>query len=557
MAMEKHEPGVSRRDFLKGTAAATAAAGGIVPAARIADAAGNNDSRTCALSFQGTELLGRPTDSSIILNAVADAGIEAYVEYGKASGVYSDKTAVVTADAEEPLEIQIDKLAPGTRYYYRLMYREKGAKGAFQPRREHAFQTRRPQADAFVFTVISDSHLGWNFNNPTLYAIACQNVNYDQPDLHFDLGDTFRLTSLGTGDFDGVRRAYLAQRPYMGLFAHSTPVFLVLGNHEEEEAWNLDDAGENISESKPIMGVNARKRYYPNPIPDGFYSGNTDNSQKEIDGDHLKEDYYAFEWGCALFITLDPYWYTTVKPFVGTMGGENSDDDTPPADRWRWTLGRNQYAWLKRTLEQSKAKYKFVMAHQVAGGGNVQGSAAPPNGGGRGRGGANGGMPGGAGGGRGNGQGGAPPNGGMPGGTGGTGGGGYGRGGKAATRDYEWGAAPEDFAANRPGWPSDKSIHRLFVDNGVDIFFHGHDHVYAREEVDGMIYQECPFPANANYGYGFGVYQNDPPGTIVKPNSGHLRVSVSPKKVTVDYVRAYLPGDGTNGHVEYSYSISK
>jgi len=44
---------------------------------------------------------------------------------------------------------------------------------------------------------------------------------------------------------------------------------------------------------------------------------------------------------------------------------------------------------------------------------------------------------------------------------------------------------------------------------------------------------------------------------MVKPNSGHLRVTVSPEKVTVDYVRAFLPGDGVNGHIEYSYSITK
>jgi hypothetical protein len=139
----------------------------------------------------------------------------------------------------------------------------------------------------------------------------------------------------------------------------------------------------------------------------------------------------------------------------------------------------------------------------------------------------------------------------------GAGGGAYGRGGEAATHDYEWGATPEDFAANRPGWSSDKSIHQLFVDNGVDIFFHGHDHVYAREEVDGIIYQECPFPANARYDYGFEVYQDSPPKTIVKPNSGHLRVSVSPEKVTVDYIRAFLYDDGPNGHIEHSYTIKK
>ena len=112
-------------------------------------------------------------------------------------------------------------------------------------------------------------------------------------------------------------------------------------------------------------------------------------------------------------------------------------------------------------------------------------------------------------------------------------------------------------AAKHPDWSSAESIHRLFLDNGVDIFFHGHDYIYDREEVDGMIYQECPFPAYAGNMPGFGTYTNDPPKTIVMPNSGHLRVAVSPEKVTVDYVRSFLPGDGTNGHIEYGYSITK
>ena len=30
-------------------------------------------------------------------------------------------------------------------------------------------------------------------------------------------------------------------------------------------------------------------------------------------------------------------------------------------------------------------------------------------------------------------------------------------------------------------------------------------------------------------------------------NSGHLRVTVSPQEVKIEYVRAYLSGDGTNG----------
>ena len=56
---------------------------------------------------------------------------------------------------------------------------------------------------------------------------------------------------------------------------------------------------------------------------------------------------------------------------------------------------------------------------------------------------------------------------------------------------------------------------------------------------------------------GLGTYRNDPPGTIVKPCSGRLRVTVSPESVTVDYIRAFLPGEGPNRDIEYSHILIK
>ena len=94
---------------------------------------------------------------------------------------------------------------------------------------------------------------------------------------------------------------------------------------------------------------------------------------------------------------------------------------------------------------------------------------------------------------------------------------------------FEWGG--EDlsgmyvFDAMRPGWGS--PIHQLLVDNGVNIFFHGHDHVFAKEELNGVIYQECPRPNDAIYGLGMYTY----PHADRVSNSGHLRVTVAPGAV--------------------------
>jgi hypothetical protein len=82
------------------------------------------------------------------------------------------------------------------------------------------------------------------------------------------------------------------------------------------------------------------------------------------------------------------------------------------------------------------------------------------------------------------------------------------------------------------------------------------------ERMPGIIYQECPMPANSgsnnnnNYNfYGFYDSTQYPSPAVVLPNSGHLRVTVSPERVKVDYVRAYLSGYGHNGEVAYSYTV--
>jgi len=59
---------------------------------------------------------------------------------------------------------------------------------------------------------------------------------------------------------------------------------------------------------------------------------------------------------------------------------------------------------------------------------------------------------------------------------------------------------------------------------------------------------------------GYQTYNEDRYLSGVKlPNSGHLRVTVSPEKVTVEYVRSYLAKDETalrkTGEVAHSYSV--
>jgi hypothetical protein len=88
------------------------------------------------------------------------------------------------------------------------------------------------------------------------------------------------------------------------------------------------------------------------------------------------------------------------------------------------------------------------------------------------------------------------------------------------------------------------------------IFFQGHDHIYAKQERDGVVYQECPMPAD----HAYEARNADAYRTGVKrPNSGYLRVDVSPQRVTVEYVRCFLAKDEDaqrkTGEVAHTYTV--
>ena len=51
----------------------------------------------------GTEILGRPTDSSITLNITAGASIRTYIKYGTDTGVYSNTNETVSRVADDPI----------------------------------------------------------------------------------------------------------------------------------------------------------------------------------------------------------------------------------------------------------------------------------------------------------------------------------------------------------------------------------------------------------------------------------------------------------------------
>ncbi|MBN2090575.1 metallophosphoesterase, partial [candidate division KSB1 bacterium] len=430
--------------------------------------------------FSATELLGRPTDRSVTVNAVAKIDLEVYFEYGTESKIYTNQTVKMTFPVGKPIEMVIDNLTSNTRYYYRMRYRQPGSP-EFDAGIEHTFHTQRPRGSTFKFAIQADSHIYDKKCTPALYQTTIQNELNDTPDFLLDLGDTFGDDHDTTITRDDLNQLYFNQRYYFDAVCHSVPLFLCLGNHEVEYHYYMNGTPENIA----IYATQARQFYYVNPIPNDFYTGNT--AVENFVG--LPENYYAWEWGDALFVVLDAYRYLTASQ--------------KPRE-WDWTIGEEQYRWFKTTLENSNAKFKFVFIHHILG---------------------------------------------------------QTRGGVIWADKFEWGGHNQkgvwEFDKMRPGWA--KPIHQLMVDNGVTILFQGHDHIFVKEELDGIVYQECPMPSDATYDVGAENEDDYPSGIIVK-NSGHLRVTVSDAAVTVDYVRAYLPLDETaahrNGEVAFSYTIN-
>lgn len=413
----------------------------------------------------GGVMLGRPTDRGITANVLTTSvTVQALIEYNT-MGTTARRTSSFELRPGEPREVVLDGLEPNCAYEYRVVNASTGAP-LLPEKMRGTFHTQRPRGSEFEFTVQADSHLDGN-SAADVYEQTLENVAKEKPDFHIDLGDTFMTGKIV--DRTAALKQYLAQRYYLARVSEFAPVFLTIGNHDGEEA-GTGRGGQSMQLA--AWSCMQRKRFFSNPEPNLFYSGDS----TERAGVGRLQDYYAWEWGDALLIVLDPYWYSG-----GTRGGN---------EPWGMTLGKEQYDWLASTLRRSNAPFKFVFIHQLVGGLDAAG-----------------------------------------------------RGGAEAAPLFEWGGHEKDgrytFAQNRPGWGM--PIHNLLVETGVTIVFHGHDHFFAHQVVDGVVYQLVPQPANPNarkdqareYGYVTGDFL---------PSSGRLVVRVRPEQVQVDYVKTVSSG---------------
>ena len=507
---------VSRRTVLAGLASGLVAP--IITGFRAANA---------ALTYN--VILGRPTNTSIAISVMCSGSATAYIEYGTNSKTFTSKTSSLALVANTPVTFELKNLKANQKYFYRIRSKQ-GTEKLYAIGKLSNFQTKRDAGKSFTFSIHGDTHperVGKMFNSD-LYYVTMANVAAQNNDFHILLGDDFSIDPLigkGQATQANIEKIYRTQRDWLGVIGATTPVYLVNGNHEQAAQYLLDGTTTNPA----VLAGNARNKYYPLPAPDNFYTG--DNL--DVPGVGKLRDYYSWQWGDALFITLDPYWHS--KYAVDNVAGVTNDQ--PPADQsnptdstnqtnqtnqnkkkgtgggggggqnagggnqkttnlWQVGIGDEQYAWLKKTLETTKAKYIFVFTHHVLG---------------------------------------------------------TGRGAVEVSTNYEWGGVDpkgiSTFAVERPNW--ELPIHDLMVKHKVSILFQGHDHIFVTQERDGLIYQSMPNPADDTFSmFNDAAYKSG----VKAPNSGHVRVSVSATAAKVEYFLAARSVDTARKNLTLAHS---
>ncbi len=292
--------------------------------------------------------------------------------------------------------VQIGNLKAATRYRFEV----RDTNGKNVSNGEGSFVTQRAGTVPFRFLAMTDAHV--NPLNPERNIVlrTCADAAARlRPDFVFHMGDNIQTVASSHGG-PAVQEEhpsifYLYWRQVMGKLQGETANFVLNGNWEGENGWHPELNRKWARDARMLFA----------PAPDGA---------TYPQGGSPHEDYYAFTWGNALFVTLNATGYNVIN-HEHTLGPGRGDD---------WTLGKEQYAWLEKTLRESGEPWKFLFIHHAVGG-NAGDDVNTR----------------------------------------------YGRGGGRAAHVGE-----------------QAQIHEMMKKYGVQVFFYAHDHVFTDMEVDGIHY---------------------------------------------------------------------
>lgn len=411
------------------------------------------------------------------------------------------------------VELPIVGLQPNQSYSYRIEFATASKPHRwFRPKHHGTFRSQKTTGQPFSFCVVADPHWGRTERVPPdgprywsgeqcLRAILA-----DGPfDFMVDLGDSpYPVASHSATD---ALRHYLRYRDIMASVTRVMPVYLVLGNHEQEGGF-FQKGVRKLNPNLPRNGLRPRQHHQkwctrarllciPNPRGDTYPQGGEGAPGYDSLDDWLGEEgpwnegtprshlqnFYAWTWSDALFVVLDPH--------RATLVGSTTRPNSPS----QWTLGATQLQWLRDVLARSNATWKFVLCHHQVGG-------APVNFGGHSIQ-----------------EGGAQP-------------------------AYARGSAVE---AERPG-TEQVLIHNLMRQHGVQFFVYGHDHVFCHSIKSGIHYLCCGRPTFLNpwwdqagmlasYGSILEQGRDKPWIQALRHVLGYTKFTVTPRNVTMQWIR--------------------
>lgn len=268
-----------------GSATITAAAGALrgtsAITVRTTPPAGSFQTTVPAVDFNVVP--ARPTDTAISLSLLSASSRTVTLTL-----LDGGRTESLVLTAGEPRVLELTGLTADRTYRYRIT--------ATSPALTYdgQFRTARANGSTYRFVMQADSHLDEN-SDPAIYTNTLRNMLADSADFLVDLGDTFMSDKYS--DYRDASAHYVAQRYYFGVSGTQLPLYLVQGNHDAESGWLSANAA---------WAASQRLRWFPAVSPNTFYSSGATAA--------IPRNYYAWRWGDALFVALDPYAFTTTKP---------------------------------------------------------------------------------------------------------------------------------------------------------------------------------------------------------------------------------------------------
>lgn len=323
-------------------------------------------------SLSSSEIIGRVTGRTAQINVVTSSRKEFIVAWGDTPNPIEFKREV-RLKGRGSLTADLGALRPGRRYYYQIGSRDPGQVGYhYSPVR--GFVTQRPPGSKFSFAIFADGHVLGKVKNEQHYTNLARSVEMaaaEDIDFVVFVGDESCLDGSGdhaimqrvTSNQKETKRRYAFWRSVYAPLLASRPAYLALGNHDGEAGFYAIEKRVDDTFYWQRWGTVARKKYILNPRHDTYLEGGENAGWSGIKGDPAfggadegncspLENYFAWSWGDALFIVLDPFRYTKHR----------SDDPSI------WTLGEEQLEWLDEALSKSKRRHQFVISHHLVGG---------------------------------------------------------------------------------------------------------------------------------------------------------------------------------------------